>query len=343
MRRLSKPNSKKISFQSILILMGSSALLLLGFQNCGSPIQVTDGVAVQTSLASSVPPADQNTEPNEPSEPASPGVPILPDLPEEPAIPVTPVNPFDPTTPGISLLPIESEWASIAFEDNILSPDGGDRDFNDAVFNYKIAELYNIQSQLTKIFIEVRLREKLSAGNHKLHLSLNGDPREFFDNIDHVSQAAFIGEANLKMIMKNGEVILKEDIQNKLVNIFSSSSGRKNEIVKLEITLLQPELNTRTPNQESVDFKKYRFMLQNHGQDRIGIDIAEINRTPEMLANSNYPFGFMIPADWQPPMEKQLIDRMYPKFQSYRNWLFQSLTEEIPMSNEAATWFILQN
>ncbi|MEZ4873000.1 MAG: hypothetical protein R2827_12340 [Bdellovibrionales bacterium] len=67
------------------------------------------------------------------------------------------------------------------FEDNVTSPKVGDRDYNDAVFNYKIAEQYNSYNQLVRIFIElgcVKRSRAITTGcfytrmvTHRFHFS----------------------------------------------------------------------------------------------------------------------------------------------------------------------------
>ncbi len=310
-----KPRHMKQNWKVNLGLLIASLVTVLSFQNCSPNIQVTDE-ALGPSVISNAVPVDN------------------PD--QIPEIPLLPANPFNPTTPGVVLLPIQGDWASIAFEDNIAAPNAGDRDFNDAVFNYRIAEQFNSQSQLIRIFIEVRLREKLSGSNHQLGLSLNGKASSFFENITHDSTSAIIGTATAKITI-NEETIQVTNAHNKLIQIFSSTSGRRGEVVKIQIDVEQPDLNPRLQTQ-TVDYKKYRFILRNIGSG-LGIDIAEINSSDEMLSVENgYPLGFMIPADWQPPAEGQLIDNLYPKFELYREWL--NGPKDYPPSNEALNWFI---
>lgn len=322
---------KKMNYKIISSIFLFALLLVAAFQNCSPDISVTD----------------RSIGLNELGDGAEPIVPILPvePLPEDP-VPLPPissdppVNPYIPNTPGIDLLPlIQGEWASIAFEDNFGSPDAGDRDFNDAVFNYRIAEQYNNNSELIRIFIEVKLRAAVSDGNHKLKLIFNGNPSAFFENITFSSERAFNGNAHATIFYPDGTISQKEYMQDSLLTLFKSSRNQIGQVVKVEVKILQPDLNKKISNQNFVDYRKYRFILQNIGQDDTGIDIAEINSTDEMLSNSNhYPFGFMVPAEWVFPREGQLIDEAYPKFYLYRQWLSGPKTS--PPSFDAARWFI---
>ena len=325
-----KKNLKKQKISALVLTCVISSGIVIGFQNCAPQIAVTDKASkiLTSSTEAAVP------------ETAAPGTsvePVFTPLPPVVANPPAPVNPFAPTTPGVVLLPIEGEWASIAFDDNIVKPEEGDRDFNDAVFNYKIAEQYNGMSQLVRVFIEVRLRSKLSGSNHRLQLSLNGDPTSSYDNITFKSTAAIIGSASYKMTNTNEENRVTRSIPDSILTVLTSTSNRVGEVIKFEITVDQPELNIKSTS-NSVDYKKYRFILSNLSHERIGIDIAEINSTDEMLSNRNrYPFGFMIPTDWRPPTEGQLIDKAYPKFRFYHDWLNGEKTSPPPA--EAVNWF----
>lgn len=245
-------------------------------------------------------------------------------------------DPFEPENPDTNVLETIGEWASIAYEDNVLNPDGGDRDYNDAVFNYKISEEYNEQNQLVKILIVVRVREKISGNNHRLFLYFNGNPSSDFDNISFESLPAFLGSANVKITYPNGSVEVKQAVDH--VKVVSSTSGSVGKEYKLEVSLNDPELNLRDEGVETIDFKRYRFVLQNHGQDRVGIDIAEINPTDEMIAQSSqYPLGFMIPTDWDPPAEGEFINDKYPNFDLYRQWVLDGAQSPIP--DAAYKWF----
>jgi hypothetical protein len=189
-----------------------------------------------------------------------------------------------------------------------------------------------------RIFLEIRLREKISSSTHRLYLSLNGKAGEHFPNIDHISLPAFAGQAVVKVTYHNGDVVTVQDARDKIINVFRSTSNTKGQITKVQIDLSNPELNVNLEEKKIVDYKKYRLVLQNHGTNTKGIDIAEINPTNEMLSNGNgYPFGFMIPTDWAPPVEGQLIDNKYPNFYKYREWLNGS--QEGLMPDAVKTWY----
>lgn len=249
-------------------------------------------------------------------------------------------DPFDPENPNIDIFPYTgSEWASIAFEDNILSPNGGDLDYNDAVINFKISEEYNALGELIKIHIRLKKRVKISGNDHRLHLFLNGNPTGHFDNIAQTSSEAFVGGADVHVTLADGEQVSSTK-DSKITLIHSSSNIPKSSIVKVEIELHSPKLNKKNQRQ-SVNFTKYRFILQNKssGQSRVGIDISEINRSDEMITPRGHPFGFMIPTDWQAPREGQLIDNAYPKFKYYRQWLLNG-AQPAQATQEVKYWFL---
>lgn len=361
--------------KSILAIAVSTAVLMLFFQNCRSQVQIDDITKSDTLSVSEDDNSAANTEqPNTPSPAPSPAprpapAPTMPEpapapspapqpapapapapqpAPQptptpapapapQPAPTPIPVNPFNPNDPNIGLLPTEGEWASVAYEDNINDTNAGDRDYNDAVFNYKISEQYNSSSQLVRIFIEVKLREKISSSTHRLYLALNGNPSASLSNIDHISLPAFEGQATVKINYHNGDEVTVQDAKNKLINVFRNTTNTKDQVTKVQIDLARPDLNVNSSATKVVNFKKYRLILQNHGSDK-GIDIAEINPSDEMLSNGNgYPFGFMIPTNWAPPIEHQLVDDKYPNFHLYREWLNGS--QQGAMPDAVKNWY----
>ncbi len=137
------------------------------------------------------------------------------------------------------------------------------------------------------------------------------------------------------MILPDGETENYSDVDN--IMIVPETSDAVGEVYNLEVVIKNPEQNVVAEIPYFIDFKKYRFILQNHGQNS-GIDIAEINSADKMIAYDGYPLGFMIPTDWQPPVEGRLIDNNYPNFGLYRAWL--NGDQSTPPSQEALEWFL---
>tara|TARA_B100000749_G_scaffold280707_1_gene278178 strand:- start:104830 stop:105708 length:879 start_codon:yes stop_codon:yes gene_type:complete len=290
----------------------------MAFQNCGSEMKFAQ---IEESVVSSE------------GEDGSPPVTVVDD--EIPRTPEAPEDPFneEEDTPGVIYLPILDEWASMAFEDNVARPDAGDRDYNDAVFNYRVAEQYNQYNQLIRIFIELRVREKISGNNHRLHLYLNGDPTADFSNISTLSSKAIPGKANVTMTLPDGNIEYLQNVDHFVV--VPETSGSKGDIYQIQLDLIDMEEPSLSEVRNYIDFRRYRFILQNHGQN-MGIDLSEINSSDEMLATDGYPLGFMIPTDWAPPSEGQLIDNKYPNFEVYRSFLLDP--NSIPI-DDAYSWF----
>ncbi len=328
--------------KNIVTISASSLVLMFAFQNCHNSVKYSEIPSTNGALGAPDESEGSGDGGNGVSgDNSALGGDQLGESGQEgsgsPEIPLIPENPFDPG-PGISLLPIDGEWASIAYEDNILDASAGDRDYNDAVFNYKISEQYNSANQLVRIFFEVRLREKISSNDHVLHLKLDGDASAQFDNIKQQSAPAFNGSADAKITYSDGSETEIVDAKSKDLIVFKSTSNTKGEISKITIELKNPELNVNSAVEKYVNFLKYRFILQNKGQSRTGIDIAEVNPSQEMLSNGNgYPFGFMIPTDWQPPAEHQLIDDKYPSFHKYREWLN---APTYPIADDIFKWYL---
>ena len=234
----------------------------------------------------------------------------------------------------VELATINSPYASIAFEDNVNKPNWGDKDYNDAVINFNIKETYNSMKQLTAVDIELRVRANLAGNNHRLYLYFNGNTGDRFTNISHISSAAFNGLADMKLETPSGYTQMIENANH--VKVIASTKNTVGKIYKLHVDVKSPELNQVAEIPAAIDFKKYRFILQNHGQN-LGIDIAEINSSDEMLAGG-YPLGFMIPTDWEHPKEGQYIGNKYPNFKLYKEWLAGDQSTQ--PSTAAAFWFL---
>lgn len=299
---------------SLILILSGVAIFTLIFQNC-SNVDFTASTASSDSEVSSV-------------DSSSIDIPTV--------LPGTTSPDDDNDGPTVIDLPtVNGDYASIAFEDNVIAPDAGDRDYNDMVFNFKVSETYNSLHQLEHVDIEIRIREKISGNNHRLFLYLSGNTQGDFSNITKVSQPAFLGLSDVTLTEPNGDVTVFESIDSIL--IVPKTKDAIGDIYKVSIQVLAPELNAVDTVPSFIDFRKYRFILQNHGQD-MGIDISEINSTDEMLAADGYPLGFMIPTDWDPPREGQLIDNKYSDFSFYRNWL--NGDQSMAPSQRALEWFL---
>lgn len=242
--------------------------------------------------------------------------------------------------------PARDSLASIAFEDNY--PRTGDRDYNDAVFNFNVIETFNDQDQLIKVKIEFFPRARLAGSDHALLVALDG----VTDGIDRDTPAFFHGAAKAKVTRYNAadEVVEVVDYSkdDDIVVIPSTKEARPNDKEDyedgkplsrngwhstLEVEVLQPELNG-AETRENFDLATLRLILLVHSSDE-KIDVVDVNK--EFINRNGYPFGMVVPTDWVPPGEGEEIEEAYPYFDEYRNWLDDPDNDISPQGKE---WFL---
>lgn len=247
--------------------------------------------------------------------------------------------------------PVEqSEWAFVAYED--LYPNPGDADYNDFVMAFQSTESYNASGELETINMSYIPVARGAGYNHSSYLDLDGELQRT-KNVTTVTDALYEGEAIVKATytnMDNGNQIERYFAKDKDVVLFSSTraalDGMANvydgqEIVEplwrtdLEITLQNPEQNLLTDRGEIGD-DSYRIYL-NVNNTNNDIDLYTVNPYDGMIDENGYPFGIVVPADWQWPLERTHIDEAYPHFEAYRAWLAGETDE---LSYEAEHWYL---
>lgn len=247
--------------------------------------------------------------------------------------------------------PIEqSEWAFVAFED--LYPNPGDADYNDFVMAFQSNEAYNASGELETINMSYIPVARGAGYNHSAHLDLDGELQRT-RNVTTITDPLYEGEAIVKATytnMENGNQIERYFAKDKDVTLFANTraalAGMANvyegqDVVEplwrtdLEITLQNPELNLISDRGQIGD-DSYRIYLnvKNTNKD---IDLYTVNPNDGMIDRNGYPFGIVVPADWQWPLERTHIDEAYPHFESYRAWLAGESTE---LSFEAEHWYL---
>lgn len=286
--------------------------------------------------------------------PGAPGNPITPPL-------VTDPNGSDPGTGPIVQLPnfqIPSNTvAAIAFED--LYPRVGDADYNDFIAEFKIVPTVNTLGQLTDIVIEFYPRAAGAGYDHSLRLSLSGQVRPTDgsqSNIQYQTSSLFKGTAhvNLDRLDPSGKVLSSstQDYQKDIV-IFPSthalfgngtltgvinSQGAYvpfNQVARLSIHLDQPELNSIV--NQPFDASGFRPILH---VKNTGFDIDLVDANPTNIDTNGNPFGLIIPADWQWMRETVAIDRGYPNFDLYRQYLLARASgDKTPAEKSVVEWF----
>jgi len=247
--------------------------------------------------------------------------------------------------------PIEqSEWAFVAFED--LYPNPGDADYNDFVMAYQSTESFNANGELETISMSYIPVARGAGYNHSAYLDLDGELQRT-QNVTTITSALYEGDAIVKATytnMHNGTQIERYFSKDQDVTLFSSTraalDGYANvydgaDVVEplwrtdLEITLTNPELNLLADRGEITD-DSYRIYL-NVNNTNNDIDLHTVNPYDGMIDANGYPFGIVVPADWQWPLERTHIDDAYPHFEAYRAWLAGDVTE---LSFEAEHWYL---
>lgn len=246
--------------------------------------------------------------------------------------------------------PTKESWSILAFED--LYPSAGDKDYNDMVVAMRIAEDYNARNQLEHISMDFIPIARGAGYDHALMLSLDG-VIEKSRNITTVTDPVFFGDAQVTVTRHNtrtGFNLSQMFTPTQNITIFGSTLQAAGSsyinvdptkpfvssvlTAHVDIALASPELNPATRGLAVDDFL-YRPYLKvlNTGYD---IDLAVNNDADRMLTRDGYPFGLMVPTEWAWPAERGSIDKAYPYFAEYRNWL---LGRTSVLSEQAEHWY----
>lgn len=257
---------------------------------------------------------------------------------------------------NILQFPSLSSVAAIAFEDNFPNP--GDADYNDFVTNFRIVENINDSNQITKINIDFYPRAVGAGYDHSLIVVLDGI-KDTPSNITKTTTPMFNGNAQISLITYNANGAIVSTVSNlpkdKDVVIFPSThalfgngnlSGTLNSspgaafhsartYARLEIVLSNPASNV--VSQTALDISKFRILLhvKNTNQD---IDLIDVNSSN--FDSNGYPFGFIIPTNWQWPTEGANINNVYPNFPAYRQYLInKKLNPAATAADPVLNWF----
>ena len=260
------------------------------------------------------------------------------------------------TAKNILQFPSLSNMAAIAFEDNFPAP--GDADYNDFVTNFRIVEDINNSNQITKITMDFYPRAVGAGYDHSLIVVLDGT-KDTPTNITTTTSPMFSGGAQISLTRFNadGSVASTQGNLSKSsdIVIFSSthalfgsgtltgainsipSSSYKNArlFARLEIVLTNPASNVVTNNK--IDISRFRMILhvKNTNKD---IDLVDVD--PNNFDANGYPFGFVIPTNWQWPTESSNINNVYPNFPQYRQYLIaKRLNPNATAADPVLNWF----
>ena len=263
----------------------------------------------------------------------------------------------DRPIPVIRFPSINGDLAAVAFEDSF--PKAGDADFNDFLTNFKVTEKINSKNQVTDIIVDFYPRALGASYDHSLLVVLNG-VKEQPSNITLKTNPLFTGGADVTLshFNANGNLL---DVQTNLpvdkdVVVFGSTHAIFNakkttdvintylnqpympaqQSARLAIKLKNPELNA-LGNRTEVDLSRLRMVL--HVKDT-GKDIDIIDVDPFNYDSKGFPFGFIIPANWQWPQEDVNITTQYPNFANYQLYLLEkSVNPKATAPTSVLNWF----
>ena len=258
---------------------------------------------------------------------------------------------------------------AIAFEDLYYPPgtkctDCPDYDYNDFMTEFQIVEQTNAQNNVTDIYVDFYPRAVGAGYDHSLLMVLTGTKTTASANSDILPTTApmFNGSATVTLTYydQNGNVIgtPTNPAYNQDIVIFPSTHGIFGNVnggniidtvipsgfltgvpsnyipaqqnARLHIVLDDPASNP-APASGQIDPSTFRVMLH---VKPTNFDIDIINVDPKNFDANGYPWGFIIPTDWNWMKEGQKIDNGYPTFAQYRQSL---MGQAAPGTN--STWY----
>lgn len=224
-----------------------------------------------------------------------------------------------------------------------------DADYNDSVFDLKVIEVVNSENQLTQIKIDLTPVARGGGYDHGLLMVLDGikDPVAFNDptNLKNKTAPLFTGEGRIKVQHINPRtkaVLSTQENVSKTADLilFASTKaifGNRNDAnvvngdakiqaqdsVHIEIDILDPAKNP-VGERTKPDLSKYRFIMHVHDT---GMDIDLVNVNPENVDRLGFPYGLVVPIGWNYMEATKHVERGYPKFKQYREYLLRVVTD----------------
>jgi len=250
-------------------------------------------------------------------------------------------------------------YATIAYED--LFPYEGDADYNDLVVNMRITENYNRNDELISIRMDYVPRARGAGYNHEFITVTDGEV-DAGSNISLRTMPVFNGEgyATVRRYGVNGlevsrdtysdgaDVLVFTDTRTALPaapgTFASNTIGGKcltvPQVVSRVNILITDPANNKLADRGPIGVPNYRPVLRvkNTGQDIDVVDVNSqvINNGDGGMTPEGYPFGIVVPIDWNWPMEYQHIELAYPLFEQYRAYLVSGVT---PADARVLEWY----
>lgn len=253
----------------------------------------------------------------------------------------------------------EYGYATVAYED--LFPREGDADYNDLVVNMRITETYNRDDHLISIRMDYVPRARGAGYNHEFTSVLDGEV-DGDSNISFRTMPAFNGEgyATVRRYGVNGleisrdaysggsDLVIFPDTRTALpaapgtfaANTVAGKCKTTPQVVSRVNILITDPANNKLADRAELSIKTFRPVLRvkntNKDIDVVDVDSSVITNGEGGLNDKGYPFGIIVPIDWQWPMEYQHIELAYPLFEQYRQYL---LSGETPQDTRVLEWY----
>ncbi len=261
--------------------------------------------------------------------------------------------------------------AAVAWED-LYGNGSPDSDYNDFLMEFQVTEKVDSSNQITDIYLDFYPRAVGAGYDHSVVLALTGEVTTPAINNATLPRTAplFHGAANIDITYYDGggNVLSKQasaPYNNQDVMVFSSTHGAfglsagssitntaiptnyiwgsgtpsnyiaATQNARIHLALNNPADNP-VPSTGQIDLSTLRMVL--HVKDtNENVDI--INVDPNNFAASNgFPWGFIIPTDWQWMQESVNISRGYPNFAAYANFL-QGKNPSCATTDKCINWF----
>ncbi len=254
-------------------------------------------------------------------------------------------------THAVITFPTIGSVAAVAFED-LLNSGSPDYDYNDFMTNFQVTAKVNTANQITDIYLDFYPRAVGAGYDHSFLLALSGTVSSQSKNVNDLpkTKALFNGAANIAVSYYDeaGKLLSQQagvPYNGKDVVVFSSThaafgpvSGSINtglptdykpgsgvpsnyivakQNARVHLALNNPALNP-VPANGQFDVSTLRMILHVKDTDQI-VDIIDVD--PNNFTSEGYPWGFIIPTDWQWIQNGGVIDKGYPTFASYRQYL----------------------
>jgi Domain of unknown function (DUF4842)/Bacterial Ig-like domain len=275
---------------------------------------------------------------------------------------------FNVVATKIITFPTIGSVAAVAYED-LYGTGNPDYDYNDFLTEFQVTEKINSSNQVTDIYLDFYPRAVGAGYDHEFLLALSGTITTTAVNTSPTTKPLFVGAANIDISYYDGTGKLLSQqasapYNNQDVVVFSSTHGAfglsagagvintalptnyvwgsgnpsnytaATQNARIHLALTTPASNP-VPNNGLFDVSTLRMVLHVKNTNE-NVDI--INVVPTNFTSAGYPWGFIIPTNWQWMQEGVIINSGYPTFASYREYL-EGQNASCPQTDNCINWF----